>query len=154
MYIYIYVCIGICMYVYVRICMNIHIHIHTPIHLYMRISSEVADEIPAHRRQTPDLQWAGRGGVTTWKLKGAASAAIVIYVPPISVRFCGREPNVCWGIREPEQPLAHNIHTFHFCASKRHRFVSRSWQLRASSRFETRVCVCGEEASLSLFRAR
>ena len=61
-YVYIYMFIGICMYVYVRICMNIHIHIHTPIHLYMRISSEVADEIPAHRRQTPDLQWAGRGG--------------------------------------------------------------------------------------------
>ena len=99
--IYIYVCIGICMYVYVRICMNIHIHIHTPIHLYMRISSEVADEIPAHRRQTPDLQWAGRGGVTTWKLKGAASAAIVIYAPPFPSDFAGESPTCVGEFESP-----------------------------------------------------
>ena len=122
-------------------CMNLHIHIYTPLHPCMRISSELRTRSPpiADKR----LTYNGRGGGgNDVEVKGRSFCRnCYLCPPPISVRFCGREPNVCWGIREPEQPLAHNIHTFHFCASKRHRFVSRSWQLRASSRFETRVCV-------------
>ena len=92
--------IGICMYVYVRICMNIHIHIHTPIHLYMRISSEVADEIPAHRRQTPDLQWAGRGGNDV-EVKGRSFCRNCYLCPPFPSDFAGESPTCVGEFESP-----------------------------------------------------
>ena len=89
-----YICIRI--YVYE----SSYTYIHTAASLYAYIVG-IADEIPAHRRQTPDLQWAGRGGNDV-EVKGRSFCRnCYLCPPPFPSDFAGESPTCVGEFESP-----------------------------------------------------